>query len=96
LVFENATLGIDDQELGDISVYPNPLTSDFVDIQFSQNSGSNTTVELFDLLGKKVMTRKFDGVGKTIRLDNINLSSGVYLLNVKQDNLSKTFKIIKQ
>jgi len=95
-VFESATLSITDEDMGEIAVYPNPMTSNFIDVQFSQVSTEDTTIEMFDLLGKKVMTRKFESLDRNVRLDNLNLSSGVYLMNVKQGNLAKTFKIIKQ
>lgn len=96
LVFQNKSLSIEDQTISEISIYPNPVTSNFLDIQFSQASNSDTTIEIFDLLGKKVMSREFEDVQNSLRLENLTFSTGVYLLNVKQNDQTRTFKIIKE
>ena len=69
------------------AVYPNPANG-FVNIT-SQTSG-NKNVIVYDILGKQVInTTIFSD-----RLDISNLTSGMYLLNISQNGVSSTKKLI--
>ena len=70
------------------SIYPNPTNKGYVNIKTTSNSAVNVTV--FDLLGKKVIT-------KTLSNNKLNVSSlksGVYLLNIEQNGASTTKKLV--
>lgn len=70
------------------SIYPNPTNKGYVNIKTTSNSAVNVTV--FDLLGKKVIT-------KTLSNNKLNVSSlksGVYLLNIEQNGASATKKLV--
>ena len=70
------------------SIYPNPTKTGFVNIKTTSNAEVNVTV--FDLLGKKVIT-------KTLSNNKLNVSSlksGVYLLNIEQNGASTTKKLV--
>lgn len=73
-----------------IKIYPNPSNGIFA-IETQEDS----TVEVFDMIGKKVYSNKVSGGSSTIDLSNY--TNGIYLLTVtnQKGNLN-TFKLIKQ
>ncbi len=85
------TLGTNDFDFNSkLSVYPNPSNAIFtIDID------SNATIEIHDLIGKQILTKKIE-LG-TSQLDMSNYNAGMYLLKVTNaDSQTKTIKIIKQ
>ena len=82
-----ATLTIEDINPAgsSILVYPNP-TADRIYIQ----ADTNSKAELYDLLGRKVRSTNQS------QIDMSTLSRGNYILQVKTQNKTQSFKIIKQ
>lgn len=81
------TLSTNDFNSNSITIYPNPVSNGVLNIETSSNL--TLEVELFNMLGQKVLTTK--------NFKNINVSGfnpGVYLVKVKQDSDSYTKKII--
>ena len=82
----SSTLGIDDEVLNsEITIFPNP-TSEFINI--------NSTllierVELFDILGKKMLS-----TATTNQLKIDHLSSGMYLLKLLSEKGILTKKVL--
>jgi len=85
--------GINDvkAENSGISIYPNPA-SGILNIRFS-NAMLNSTIEIYDVAGKLVMTMNTDSADNL--LDLSSQSNGSYVLKVKNDAVTKTFKVIK-
>jgi hypothetical protein len=78
---------------GNISIYPNPATAIFY-IQ-TNTAFENSVVELYDVLGKKVISEKLSGNLSSLSLGN--LGSGVYQVRVLSDNaLIYQSKLVKQ
>ena len=70
------------------SVYPNPVTSGYVTISSPSNGEKNIAV--YDILGKQVMNT-------TITSDRLNVSqlnSGIYMLNISENGISSTKKLV--
>ncbi len=68
--------------------YPNPFNPT-TQIRFTVEKSAQTTLELYNILGQKVMTL-FNGVAEvgryyTIRLDAGQLASGIYLYKLQSD-----------
>ncbi|WP_370226447.1 lamin tail domain-containing protein [Mesoflavibacter sp.] len=85
---DNPALSNTEFEQANFSIYPNPTNKGYVNIKTTSNSAVNVTV--FDLLGKKVIT-------KTLSNDTLNVSNlkaGVYLLNIEQNGASTTKKLV--
>jgi len=85
---EGATLSVAGLEAELFSVYPNPTATGFVNIKSKNNA--QTTVSVFDILGKQVMTQ-------TLSNDRLNVSAlnnGVYILKISQNNTSVTKKLV--
>jgi hypothetical protein len=88
-VFKNQliTLGLEENSLENISIYPNP-TKDILNFNGFPNELS---VSIFDALGKNVGNKT---LGENDSIDVSNLSSGIYLIRFKNSN--STFKFIKE
>ena len=84
-------LGVQDETFRNVSVLPIP-TSDKLTIS---NTAPIESVELFNLLGQRVLVKKA-GFQNEMELDVSFLSSGTYLLNVIIDGKIGTFKVIKE
>ena len=82
-----ATLTVEEINPTDSSifVYPNP-TANRIYIQ----ADTNLKAELFDLMGRKVRSTNQS------QIDMSTLSRGNYILQVKTQNKTQSFKIIKQ
>ncbi|MGE4347297.1 MAG: SBBP repeat-containing protein [Flavobacteriaceae bacterium] len=73
-------------------VYPNPV-QDILTIEVPQTH-SETSVELYNLLGQKIM--EYNPVNNTEHIDVSGLAQGVYLLTIRQNGINKTVKIKKK
>lgn len=84
------TLGVNNDNLSLVKVYPNPATN-YISIQHSANIQK---VELYNLLGQLVKEVKVSSNIGQVSLDQ--LSKGTYILKVFDDVSSQSFKVIKQ
>ena len=87
-------LSIDDNELNNLSVYPNPNNGTF-SISFNPRSGEDINVEVYDIRGRAIFTKAYNGTNRfdeVIRLSNAQ--SGVYLLNIFDGSYKVTKKIV--
>lgn len=83
---KNTSLSTNQFDKSDIKIYPNPVQN-----QLNIDSQEEVlSIEIFDLLGKKI----FEGKGNTI--DVSGLQSGIYLLKINTKNVILTQKIIKR
>jgi len=83
--FETLSVGENILETVDISIYPNPA-SEFINIESTKTIDK---IELYDLLGKRVLRTT-----ETNQIKINHLPNGVYLLKVFSDNKSITKKIV--
>ena len=81
------SLGIDDLNQLDVSIYPNP-TSDTV---YINSSSSQLKVVVFDILGKQVLNKP-----NTNSVDVSSLSKGAYFIKVSDGINTSTKKFIKE
>ena len=59
-----------------------------------QNSYKNVTIQLFDILGRNIMS-KFFNQGKIFNF-NIDQPTGVYFLSIVSDNKEVVFRLLKK
>jgi hypothetical protein len=87
----------------EINLYPNP-SRDFVQVNFVSRTTGLNQYELFDMWGRKVISKQFYhfGIPRTEKLDISKLLTGTYTLNIRQyssvtNEVMKTgtFKIVK-
>jgi len=98
-IVKGTNLGIDENELGKkFAVYPNP-TRDEINIEAIGQMENAVGIEMFDLLGKRLLNQKAD----TRNNDQVQLSlaafnAGIYLLKITDQatNASHIQRIIKK
>lgn len=77
-----------------ISVYPNPVTTSNIKVQFNKVPAGNYTVELRDVLGRTVMQRKInintENETQDLKLSDRN-SKGIYMVKVFDVNSQSVF-----
>lgn len=85
------------ESINSIRVYPNPVAeSAAIEIKDGLKNGW-VTAELFDMMGKKVLSKKIQIVSSIGILDLKNLQNGVYLLSVRDEiGNSKSTKVVIQ
>jgi hypothetical protein len=87
-------LSVEDQELNNLSIYPNPNNGEF-HIGFDPRSGEAITVEVYDIRGRVIYTKLYTSVSRFDELISLkNAQSGVYLLTLSDGPLKVTKKII--
>lgn len=86
-----STLVIADEPL----MYPNPLGSNFLMINFFEPLISDVAVTVFDMGGKDVWTNRFEKGETSITLDLAALANDIYLVSVVGLGINYTYKLIK-
>ncbi len=95
-VKENSTLGIDNINVGsDLGIYPNPVGENLF-ITIKENIAVIRSIEIYDLVGKKVMSKRLKPIDSTQSIDVSMLSSGAYVLKIITVNSQQSLKIIKK
>ncbi len=93
----NACVGV--EELVDnfgLNVYPNPNSGEFT-LEINSNSNIDGIISITSIDGKLVYNESISGdlqISKGINISN--LSNGIYYLNVKTTNTTRTYKLLKQ
>ena len=91
LVPNECTMGIEEIDLGKISVFPNPSNGDFT-INLSNSISENVHIELITLVGSIVYTSIHDtaAVGNSIVVKTQYLDTGSYLVRLTGIDSGKT------
>jgi len=77
--------------LDEVSVYPNPFSNN-ITVNFKKSQ--NFTIKLFNITGKLVYSNQIYTSNATVSLPD--LSRGVYIVELKDENTTVRKKIIKQ
>jgi len=88
----NLSLGIADLSKNTIAIYPNPTTNQIhikTDVQLL-----GSTYFIYDKTGKSILSGRIDSENTVVKLDN--LSGGIYVLRIGDNDLNQTFKVIKE
>jgi len=83
-----AGLSVNDFDLSDLSIYPNPVNGNYVTIQSSVSGEKN--IEVYDITGKRLINTTLN----SDKLDVSSISSGVYLVKITIQGRSKVSKLI--
>ena len=76
------------QDIEGLTIYPNPVTNNKVFITSTLND--NKQIDIYDVLGKKVMSEVL--IGKELTVSELN--AGVYILKIRENKLSATRKLV--
>tara|TARA_R110001632_G_scaffold47551_5_gene120447 strand:- start:1781 stop:4000 length:2220 start_codon:yes stop_codon:yes gene_type:complete len=92
---EEATASINDLALEGFKMYPNPVKG-LLNLHFTMNDSDEVEILLYDIQGRKVKREYFSK--STLRFEEsislANLTSGIYLIKVRNGNKYITKKII--
>lgn len=94
-VVAEGTLNVNGQDkLSKFSLYPNP-SSDLLNISLPRPSNQSLTLEVFDVLGKRVYTQQIGTIKTKVNISKWN--SGVYLvrLTTADDAVTLTKRFVK-
>lgn len=91
----SACIGIEELAIGGVSIYPNP-TTDILNIDINSNLVDVAKVNVYDALGKLVISENLTSERTTIRTSN--LDTGVYFVKIISTNNTevRVEKLIKQ
>jgi hypothetical protein len=89
ILFVNGLLGVDEFDINNFSIYPNPVT-DNLNIR---SSSTVNAITVYDILGKLVLEDNPNAISPSINMSVLN--SGIYLVKVTMGDVSKTVKVIK-
>uniref|UniRef100_UPI00404ADAD2 T9SS type A sorting domain-containing protein n=1 Tax=Gelidibacter sp. TaxID=2018083 RepID=UPI00404ADAD2 len=72
----------------DLNIYPNPVSNGKITITTKLNLTKD--IEIFDVLGKKIQSTSL--FGKELNVSK--LTPGIYILKIKENNVSATRKLV--
>lgn len=88
----DANIGLNEESSIDFNVYPNPVVGNDFSLQIAEEG--NYTLELVNLTGQLVQASTIHIERNEVKkVDVSTLAKGVYVLNIKGDNLSESVKI---
>ncbi|WP_308991427.1 T9SS type A sorting domain-containing protein [Mariniflexile litorale] len=79
-----------EQSIEDLSIYPNPVTNGKTFIYITSKLNLTKKIEFYDVLGKQIFSIVL--TGKELNISN--LSKGVYILKITENNISETRKLV--
>ncbi|HEX8563700.1 MAG TPA: T9SS type A sorting domain-containing protein [Flavobacterium sp.] len=88
LTFTGTTLGVNQNAIAGLSVYPNPVVNG--NLFITSDSGASKTVVIFDVLGKQVV--KATVTDQPVNVSNLN--GGVYIVKITEDGKTATRKLV--
>ena len=84
------TAGLEDNNIIDVSVYPNPSNTNW---NFRTGNTVITSVEVFNLLGKRVVLQNNNSTN--VAISTQGLTSGIYIARITTEQGTKSVKLIK-
>ena len=86
----SATASIEENELINIYIYPNPSNSDW---NFKTSNTIINSVEVFNLLGKRIVLENNNS--SEVSISTQELTSGIYIARITTEQGTKNVKLIK-
>ena len=85
--------GIQEASNSSITIYPNPTNGNFY-IDFKSNTIDNASIEVYDAIGKLVLTEKISNSLVSLSLDQF--TKGIYSVKIKNNGTYYVTRIIKE
>ncbi|AXG69385.1 metallo-peptidase family M12B Reprolysin-like protein [Kordia sp. SMS9] len=88
------TLSTVENELEDFAIWPNPTSGKFI-VKFTSTSSEDITIDVFDIRGRAIFTKKYDNT--TNFTEELNISSaqaGLYMVRVNDGERVTVKKLI--
>jgi len=85
-----------ENEISSIQLYPNPTQGDRIIVQVpSAQVSSNYTIEIYDLMGQKRISKLLSNQVSNLSIDVSSLSTGTYMLRIPELHQEKVLKFVK-
>jgi len=91
----SSTIGINDKDLKEFTLYPNPTAGTFIIELRTANLSEKINIEIYGLYGESVLSTESAGEQKH-ELSLIGRPAGIYLLRIIKNGKAESIKIIKQ
>lgn len=92
--FGSSSLSIDDFNLNNAIVYPNPVTGNTISVYLKSQS-EEVNVQMFDLTGRKILDSRFKAESNNrVMVDRPAVQNGTYMLKISDSSSQSTFKVI--
>lgn len=78
------------QSIEKLNIYPNPVINGKTIVYITSRLNLTKKVEFFNVLGKQIFSTKL--IGRELNISN--LSKGVYILKITENNISETRKLV--
>ncbi|MFH4966840.1 T9SS type A sorting domain-containing protein [Gaetbulibacter sp. M240] len=86
----NPNYGLSQEKIEGLTIYPNPVNYGQNTVYITSRYNASKTVAIFNVLGKQIAAHRLSG--KT--LDVTNLSKGVYVLKISENNITEVRKLV--
>lgn len=83
-------LGVTENQINGFAVYPNPVNGNSIVLKTTSSVAKD--VNIYNILGKKVLSQEITGFSKGINV--ASLSSGVYILKVDEEGKTASKKLV--
>ncbi|MGV6862344.1 MAG: choice-of-anchor L domain-containing protein [Putridiphycobacter sp.] len=93
IINNNSSVGFNDEEALNLSVYPNPANT-IVYVRYNQSSTDNVVLTITSFEGKIVYNTQLPLDKGLIKIDTDSFADGIYFVNVKSNGISRTQKLI--
>jgi endoglucanase len=90
-LYVDGTAGLEDNNIINVSVYPNPSNTNW---NFRTGNTVITSVEVFNLLGKRVVSQNNNSTN--VAISTQGLTSGIYIARITTEQGTKSVKLIKE
>lgn len=77
-----------------VTIYPNPTSDKFTLSVNNVKSGSEIKVTILSMWGKEVYSSVFNSLTIQLNSKNLNMSPGIYFINIQTDNKIETKKLV--
>ena len=88
-MYETSVLGVENNIMSDISIYPNPAKNQLNIVGLVDNSN----ITIYDLSGKVM---KEISANNRVSCNISDLSSGIYFVKIQNDQESQVVKFVKE
>lgn len=85
---EGTTAGVEEVKTAELTMFPNPLTGNVLNIVSSNNG--DKTVAIYDVVGKEVLNAKV--INGTVNVSNLN--AGIYIVKISEEGKTATRKLV--
>lgn len=97
IIFEQSALSTEDTFIDDISMFPNPLDGDQVQITSTLLQGQEVSIKINNVLGQIIYNEERSFNGNTLEISSLSkLTNGMYFVTITAETGSITKRLIKK